>query len=89
MRTVAVTCPSCGAQLDVDLKTKSAICEFCNRRVVLTEDDIAAGELVENNVALAKEAFLDGDIKNAESPNTVKIFFMLTTSFPIDPVNYN
>ena len=67
MRTVAVTCPSCGAQLDVDLKTKSAICEFCNRRVVLTEDDIAAGELVENNVALAKEAFLDGDIKNAES----------------------
>ena len=28
-------------------------------------------------------------IKNAESPNTVKIFFMLTTSFPIDPVNYN
>ncbi len=66
MKSVCVTCPSCGAQLDVDLKTKSAICEFCNRKVVLTADDLASSEVVENNIQLAKGAFFDRDMKNAE-----------------------
>lgn len=67
MKTVSVTCPSCGAQLDVDLKTKSAICEFCNRKVVLTADDLEGSEIVANNLALAKSAFFDRDMKNAET----------------------
>lgn len=67
MRTVSVVCPSCGAQLDVDLKVKFAVCEFCNRRVALTSDDLEAGELVENNVNLAKTAFFDRNFKSIES----------------------
>lgn len=67
MRTVSVVCPSCGAQLDVDLKVKFAVCEFCNRRVALTSDDLEAGELVENNVNLAKTAFFDRNFKSMET----------------------
>lgn len=67
MRTVSVVCPSCGAQLDVDLKVKFAVCEFCNRRVALTPDDLEAGELVENNVNLAKTAFFDRNFKSMET----------------------
>lgn len=67
MRTVSVVCPSCGAQLDVDLKLKYAVCEFCNRKVVLTSDDLEASELVDNNIGLAKTAFFDRNFKNIES----------------------
>jgi len=36
-KIVAITCPSCGAAMNIDIKQRTAKCEYCEREVVCAE----------------------------------------------------